>query len=312
MTQSLKKCVLIVNPRSGTSDKGRIVRLALSELLKAGITVKTVYTERPAHATELAEAAACDGADIVVAMGGDGTVNEVARGLCNTSSTLGIIPVGSGNGLARHLQIPLNPEGAIGVITAGIAQQCDYCTVNNRPFFCTFGIGFDAAVSDRFASRPGQRGLVNYLRSAVEELINFRSEEYSILCDDVEIKEKAFVVACCNAAQYGNNAFIAPRASITDGLMDVTVIHSSNIIQHAINGIDLMLGLIRNGARARTFQTGRLVIMRSHSGPVHLDGDPAQMGPRLVVRCHRGGLRVFSPGEMKVKPIITPLNHITL
>lgn len=312
MTVSSQKCMLIVNPRSGTADKGRIVRLAISELLKAGITVKTVYTERPAHATELAAAAASEGTDIVIAMGGDGTVNEVARGLCNTSSTLGIIPVGSGNGLARHLQIPLDPAGAIGVITSGNAQQCDYCTVNNRPFFCTFGIGFDAAVSDRFASRPGQRGFVNYVRSAFEELINFRSEEYSILCDDVEIKEKAFVIACCNAAQYGNNAFIAPRASITDGLIDVTVLHSSNLIQHAFNGIDLMLGLIRDGARARTFRTASLVILRSHPGPVHLDGDPVNMGLRLVVRCHAGGLRVFSPGEMKVKPLITPLNQIKL
>ena len=306
---SSKKCVLIVNPRSGTSEKGRIVRLAITEMLAAGITVETAYTERPGHATELASAYAAEGTDIVIAMGGDGTVNEVARGLCNTSSTLGIIPTGSGNGLARHLQIPLDPKGAIGVITDGTAQQCDYCTVNDRPFFCTFGIGFDAAVSDRFASRPGQRGMVNYVRSAFEELINFEAEEYTIITDEGETREKAFVIACCNAAQYGNNAFIAPQASVTDGLMDITILHEGNLLRRAINGIDLMLGLIRNGARARMFRTSHLTINRPHSGPVHLDGEPADMGRRLVVRCHAGGLRVFSPGEMKVKPVITSLTR---
>ncbi len=307
MTQAPLKSVIIVNPRSGTSEKGRIVRLALSELLQAGISVETCYTERPGHATELAAAAAANGADIVIAMGGDGTVNEVARGLCNTSSTLGIIPVGSGNGLARHLMIPLEPARAISIITEGRTQQCDYCTVNNRPFFCTFGIGFDAAVSDRFASRPSQRGMVNYVRSAVEELIQYHSEEYSLQCAEEVINKQAFVVACCNAAQYGNNAFIAPQASITDGLIDVTVIYPGNLLQQAINGIDLMLGLIRDGARVHTFQTSRLVITRKHPGPVHLDGDPMQMGSRLVIRCHAGGLRVFSPGEMKVKPIVSTL-----
>ncbi len=309
---SEKKCVLIVNPRSGTSEKGRVVRLALSEMLAAGISVQTLYTERPGHATELAAAHAANGTDIIIAMGGDGTVNEVARGLCNTSSTLGIIPTGSGNGLARHLQIPLDPKGAIEVITSGNAQQCDYCTVNDRPFFCTFGIGFDAAVSDRFASRPGQRGMANYVRSAIEELIHFEAEEYTLITDESETREKAFVIACCNAAQYGNNAFIAPQASVTDGLMDITILYSGNMLRQAINGIDLMLGLIRNGARARTFQTSHLTINRSHSGPVHLDGEPADMGRRLVVRCHAGGLRVFSPGEMKVKPVITPLNNIKI
>lgn len=297
------KSLLIVNPRSGTNEKGRAVKLAVEGLLRAGISIEVAYTERVGHATELAANAAANGMDIVIAMGGDGTVNEVARGLCNTSSTLGIIPMGSGNGLARHLQIPMDPAKAIAVITGGKAQQCDYCTVNDRAFFCTFGLGFDAAVSDRFASRPSQRGMVNYVRSAVEELVSFKPEEYTLSCAEEEITEKAFVVACCNAAQYGNNAFIAPHASITDGLMDVTVIHSGNVLQQAVNGLDLMLGLIREGARVHTLQTSRLVITRKHSGPVHLDGDPAQMGSRLVVRCHAGGLRVFSPGEMKVKPL---------
>lgn len=306
MTQSVK-CLLVVNPRSGTSEKGRIVKRAIEELLKAGICVETTFTERPGHATELAEAAASDGVDIVVAVGGDGTVNEVARALCNTSSTLGIIPVGSGNGLARHLNIPMDALKAVDVITSGRVEQCDYCTVNDRPFFCTFGVGFDAAVSGRFASRAGNRGLVNYVRSAIEELLSYKADEYTISCANETLTERAFLIACCNASQYGNNAYIAPSASVKDGQMDVTVMHSGTLLRQALNGIDVMLGSIHDGARVHTFRSDRVVISRGKPGPVHIDGDPANMGTRLVVRCHPGGLRVFSPGEVKVKPVFTPL-----
>lgn len=300
-----RKCLLIVNPRSGTSsNKGRIIKQFIETLLAAGWNVEARVTERPGHATELAAMAAADGTEAVVAMGGDGTVNETARALCNTSSTLGIIPMGSGNGLARHLKIPMDAEQAIKIIAAGKSQDCDYCTVNDRPFFCTFGVGFDAAVSDRFASRPGQRGLINYLRSALEEFVRYKPEEYIISSAEETLTEKAFVVACCNAAQYGNNAFIAPKASVTDGLMDVTVLHSGNWLSQALTGIDLLIGAIHDGARAHTFQTDRVTIRRRQPGPVHLDGDPAQMGRHLEVRCHHGALRVFSPGEMRVKPLI--------
>ncbi len=298
------QCLLIVNPRSGTSDKGRVIKHAIERLLSIGISVETAFTERPAHATELAAAAASEGVDIVVAIGGDGTVNETARALCNSSSVLGIIPTGSGNGLARHLNIPMDPLKAIGVITDGRVEQCDYCTVNDRPFFCTFGMGFDAAVSGRFASRPGNRGLINYVRSAIEELIHFRADEYTISCADGTLTEKAFLIACCNASQYGNNAYIAPNASVKDGLMDITVLHSGTLLRQALNGIDMLLGSIHDGARVHTFRAERVVICRENPGLVHIDGDPAEMGRRLVVRCHPGGLRVFSPGEVKVRPVI--------
>lgn len=301
------KCLLIVNPRSGTSEKGRVIKCALEELLAAGISVETAFTTRPGHATELAAAAAAAGTDIVVAVGGDGTVNETARALCNSSSALGIIPTGSGNGLARHLNIPMNPQGAIKVITGGNVEHCDYCTVNDRPFFCTFGMGFDAAVSDRFASRPGSRGLINYVRSAIEELISYKADEYTISYANETLTERAFIIACCNASQYGNNAFIAPDASVRDGLMDITVVHSGTLLRQALNGIDIMLGSIRDGARVHTFRADRVVITRKNSGPVHIDGEPAAMGTRLVVRCHPGGLRVFSPGEMKVRSLLAPL-----
>lgn len=313
------QCLLIVNPRSGTSDKGRVIKHAIERLLSIGISVETAFTERPAHATELAAAAASEGVDIVVAIGGDGTVNETARALCNSSSVLGIIPTGSGNGLARHLNIPMDPLKAIGVITDGRVEQCDYCTVNDRPFFCTFGMGFDAAVSGRFASRPGNRGLINYVRSAIEELIHFRADEYTISCADGTLTEKAFLIACCNASQYGNNAFIAPAASIRDGLLDITIVHRGTLLEHAMSGIEIITGSIGNHGKVQTFRAPEVTIRRAKGTIAHIDGDPIELPGELNVRVCPGRLKIFTTTrKRRFKPIVTPLAlmlrdwHITI
>lgn len=307
MNKPLRRCLLIVNPRSGTSEKGKVIKKAIEQLLAAQWNVEAAYTEHPGHATELAAQAAADGYDAAVAVGGDGTVNETAKALVNSSTALGIIPMGSGNGLARHMNIPMNPFKAIEVLSAGNVEECDYCTVNNVPFFCTFGLGFDAAVADRFASTPGNRGFMNYLRSTFLEFIDYKPESYTIYSNNETIAEQAFVIACCNAAQYGNNAFIAPHASITDGLMDITIIHSGNILSHALSGIDLMIGTIHDNTRIHTFRAAEVTIERSGNGPVQIDGEPTQMGRHLTIRCHNRGIRVISPGEMKVKPILSSI-----
>ncbi len=308
MKESLtRRCTLIVNPRSGTSEKGKVIKKAIERLPAAGWNVEVVYTERPGHATEIAEAAAARGVDAVVAVGGDGTVNETARALVNTPTALGIIPMGSGNGLARHMNIPMNPLKALDVIANGHIETCDYCTVNDRPFFCTFGLGFDAAVTDRFSSRPSSRGFINYIRSTIEVFAHYQAEEYTIIAENETIAEKAFEVACCNAAQYGNNAFIAPRASITDGLMDITVMHDSNKFKHALCGLDMMIGTLREGARVHTFRARQVTIERNEPGLVQVDGELTRMGRRLTVLCHHHGLRMLSPGEMKVTPLLSTL-----
>lgn len=307
MSVTTRRCLLIVNPRSGTSEKGKIIKKAIEHLLAAQWNVEAAYTEHAGHATELAANAARAGFEAVVAVGGDGTVNETAKALVNTSTALGIIPMGSGNGLARHMNIPMNPYKAIEIISNGNIEECDYCTVNNRPFFCTFGMGFDAAVADRFAATPGNRGFVNYLRSTLREFVDYKPESYTIYSNNETIAEQAFVVACCNAAQYGNNAFIAPHASITDGLMDITIIHNGNKLSHALSGIDLMIGTIHKNTRIHTFRAAEVTIERDGNGPVQLDGEPTRMGRHLTLRCHHKGIRVFSPGEMKVTPILSSI-----
>lgn len=271
-----------------------------------GHDVTTELTAGPGDATRLARQAAAQGYDGVLACGGDGTVNETASGLIGTNVALGILPCGSGNGLARHIDIPTDPLLALNVIDRDRIVDCDYCTANDRPFFCTFGLGFDAAVSHRFASRH-RRGLATYIKSAFDEFMKYAPETYTLLHDDKELTEQAFLIACCNASQYGNNAFIAPTASITDGMLDITVVHSSNPLSQALVGVDLMTGFIGKNALIDTIRVKSVTIIRKKPGMAHIDGEPVELPERIDVACHKGGLKVFVPGKRsRFRPLLTP------
>ena len=215
----IDRCLLIVNPASGTVSKHRIIPHVLRRLERMGLRCDVAPTRRPGHATELARKAVDDGYELVLACGGDGTVNEIATGLCGTSAAMGIIPAGSGNGLARHLGIPVDIDSSLRVIKKQNIIAADYGTANGRPFFCTFGVGFDAAVSERCA-RQKRRGIMMYLKTTINEYVRFMPEEYIIEANGRVLTEKAFLVVCCNASQYGNNAFVAPQASVTDGELE--------------------------------------------------------------------------------------------
>lgn len=301
------RCLLIINPISGTTSKDHVAATVTEAFQSTGMQLDIAYTRGPGHATELAADAAAAGFHSVIAAGGDGTVNEIARALCGTKTILGILPLGSGNGLARHLSIPVSLKPALDIILRGDVVECDHCTVNGRPFFCTFGMGFDAAVSDRYASRPDHRGLVSYVRSAIAEFVNYKSDTYTVVADGVEMTERAFIVACCNASQYGNNTFIAPRASISDGLMDITVVHSGTWLGSFVAGMEIMAGAAGKGlARVHTMRARKVTIDRSEPGSAHIDGEPLKLPCHLEVECHPASLRVFSPGEMKIRPLLTP------
>lgn len=302
----MKRCLLIINPISGTGSKDGLAGTVTDALRDSGMTLDITFTRGPGHATELAADAAARGYHAVIAAGGDGTVNEIARALCGTDTILGIIPAGSGNGLARHLNIPVAVGPALEVIKAGAIVNCDHCTVNGRPFFCTFGMGFDAAVSDRYASRPDRRGLANYVKSAMLEFVNFKSDTYAIEADGVKLTDRAFIIACCNASQYGNNAFIAPAASVSDGLMDITVLHSGTWLGTLLSGFEVLTGSLRQRrTRVHTLRARHVTITRTTPGSAHVDGEPVKLPTRLEVECHPASLKVFSPGEMKIRPLIT-------
>lgn len=302
-----QKALLVINPISGTGKKNGLAEMVGRRLEPAGIAVDTVLTKCAGDATVIARGAIDDGYDIVIAAGGDGTVNETAIALCDSGVTLGILPCGSGNGLARHLSIPIDLHGALEVIARGKHESIDYGTVNGRPFFCTFGMGFDAAVSHKFA-QSGHRGFSTYIKTTFKEFRTYTPEEYRISIDGQVLTERAFCIAVCNASQYGNNAYVAPQASITDGYLDVTIIHYGNVATTALVGLDMMLGTIQKHVLVTTLRASNLTIERASEGPAHMDGEPLILPAKLDVKCHESRLNVFTPrADTRIIPVITPL-----
>lgn len=304
-----KRLRLIINPISGTHSKDELALTVVSTLEPAGFIVETVTTECRGDATRLAgEAATRPDIYGVLVAGGDGTVNEVARALMGSDTAMGIIPCGSGNGLARHLGLSMDVAASLQVVIADNVTAIDCGMVNDKPFFCTFGVGFDAAVSERFSREP-KRGRISYIKSAIREFINFSPEEYVIsLPDGKVLTENAFLVAVCNASQYGNNAYIAPHASIVDGLFDVTIIHSGSPLTTALVGIDLLTGFIDHNMLIDRFRAPALTIRRKAVGPMHIDGEPMRSPLEMNLTCMPGRLRVFKPEKDQVfKPILTPM-----
>ena len=283
--------MLIINPISGTVGKGHIVGMVPQYLGDSRFEVDIKYTEHSGHAAELARQAASRAFDIAVAVGGDGTVNEVARSLVHTETALGIVPCGSGNGLARHLGIPMNPSGALRVIADCNIEKLDYGMINDTPFFCTCGVGFDAFVSSKFAE-SGKRGLLSYIENTLREGLKYRPDTYDIEVDGEKQHYKAFLIACANASQYGNNVYIAPQASMSDGLMDVTIMEPFNVLEAPQIAIQLFNKSIDTNSRIRTFKCHRLHIHRNAPGVIHFDGDPKQEGQDLDVRLVESAIHV--------------------
>ncbi len=291
------RIIVIVNPISGTKDKENIV-----ETLRHNPLCQVMLTEGPGDAVRFAKMAARTGARAVIAVGGDGTVRETALGLLGSDTPLGIIPAGSGNGLARHLGIPLNPSQALEVLGKCHVVRCDYGLALGRPFFCTMGVGFDAEVSDCFA-RSARRGPISYVKSVLSVYHSYKAEDYRITLPDRVIERRAMLVTVANAAQYGNNAMIAPDASVTDGMLDVTILLDGNRIHTIEAALQLFTGRVYRNPLVETFRVSHLTIERI-SAPAdslitaHLDGEPTRLPNRIDVGLRCASLPIITlPGR---------------
>ena len=291
-----KKIIFVVNPISGTQGKKAILKWIDERLDRSIYDYSIVNTEYARHATQIAAAAVQDKVDVVVAIGGDGTINEIARSLVHTQTALGIIPCGSGNGLARHLQIPMDPKAAIDILNQGYLNCIDYGKINNIPFFCTCGVGCDAFVSLKFAD-SGKRGLLTYLENTLHESLTYQPETYEIENEEGTVKYKAFLIACGNASQYGNNAYIAPQASLTDGLMDVTILEPFTVLEVPNLSFQLFNKTIDQNSRIKTMRAKKIKIHRAKEGVLHFDGDPLMAGKELEVEIIPSGLHVISSAK---------------
>lgn len=297
--KKLKVCV-IINPVSGTGSKRNIPEEVAQALDPRIFNVFIRITGYPGHATEIAKHAVKKDYKYVITAGGDGTVNEVARALVDTDCILGIIPFGSGNGLARDLQIPMDAKKAIEIILDGHIRTIDYGIANKHIFFCTCGVGFDAFVSERFAEEK-QRGPLGYIRNIVEGVVDFKSEEYEITHDESTLTERAFVVTCANASQYGNEAYIAPDADMEDGKMNLSILKPINALEMPQTTLQLFTKNIEKNNKLLHFLSKEAIIKRAHSGLMHVDGESIKTGKRIHVKIVHKGLKVLAPAKEKLQ-----------
>ncbi len=290
----MKKISFIVNPISGGKSKKKIIELIDRYIDRSRYEVEVLYTKAAGHATELARQS---DADIVVAVGGDGTVNEVASGLVGSAKALSIIPCGSGDGLALHLGMSRNHRKAVQALNDVHIEHMDCATLNGRYFFCTCGAGFDALIGWNFA-HASSRGLITYVRETARAWFSYHPDHYVVEADGVRWEGDALMITVGNASQWGNNARITPLASVLDGELDVTVVKPFRLWRMPGLLVKLMTGRAHTAKMAVTLRARRIDITRTAvSAPVHLDGDPAMMGDGLHVEILPKSLYVAVPAD---------------
>lgn len=287
-----KKIAFVINPISGTGSKKEFPEIIGESLDNDLYEREIVFTEHRLHGRDLAKNYVDAGFYAVIAVGGDGTVNEVARSLRHTDTALGIVPAGSGNGLARHLEIPMNIKKAVEQLNHSEPINIDYGMVNDQPFFCTCGTGFDAYVSTEFA-KGQQRGIMAYLEKIITGYFNYRSKNYHVTGDNIDIKAKAFVLTFANASQWGNNAYIAPQASVQDGKMDISILSNFPLIAIPTLALQLFTKTINNDFFMTTLRATSVTLHRDEPGPFHFDGEPYEEGREIEVKMVQDGLKVL-------------------
>lgn len=258
----------IVNPNSGS--KSNRYRAGIVEKLQKIPNSQLFLTEYPGHARELIQKLIAENkVSRIIAVGGDGTVNEIGSSILGTKIAMGIIPVGSGNGLARHLGIPINFNQAMYRAVNGTEISIDTLMWNNRPFFCTAGIGFDAEVAHTFANGNG-RGLLNYIHATFQTLRSFQTIHLSM--GDGQ-PEELFSLTIANANQYGNNAYISPFSNVQDAQFEVVKIKKGNLWQLSKLGISLFLKNIHKHPLVHVSSTNTFEFRVPTGTTFHLDGE---------------------------------------
>jgi diacylglycerol kinase (ATP) len=277
------KIVFIVNPISGGKSKAFMPSLIDKYLDHHKFEASIFFSERVGHAFILAKEALLAGADIVTSVGGDGTINEVASAVAFSGKLMGIVPCGSGNGLARTLQIPLNHIKAIQHINKLKTRWIDSGTLNGKLFFNMAGLGFDAHISALFA-KDKNRGLKGYIKSTVTQVNTYKPEYYTIEIDGKKIQKQAFMLSIANSSQYGNNVHIAPKALVSDGWLEVCIVKPFPMYCFPILGWRMLNKTIQHSAYVSITQAQNIKITRPTAGPVHLDGEPYQMNDEILIQ----------------------------
>lgn len=286
-----RKLLFIVNPNAGKKISEKLINTIKKEFPKA-IYYQIVVWKDKDHFQEVLDIIKSQDYTDVIAVGGDGTVNQVAKSIINTNIALGIVPAGSGNGLARTLGLSMKVEEVIKQLANGNKSVIDYGEVNNIPFFCTSGIGFDAHIGNLFATSV-KRGLSSYVKITVRELMRYRSKNYTLQINGQEIKRKAYLITVANAGQYGNDFYIAPQAKLNDGIFHVVILKPFGLFGAIGILIKVLKGKANESKYIETYPASSLSIQREESGPIHFDGEPEMQRESLNYICHPSALNVI-------------------
>ncbi|MFT4900702.1 MAG: diacylglycerol kinase (ATP) [Flavobacteriales bacterium] len=284
--------LFIINPISGTGKKKIVEQLIKEELTHNKFEVSIRYTEAVGHATVIAKEGVETCVDVIVAVGGDGSVNEVAKGLIGTNVKMGIIPAGSGNGFARHLNIPMDKRKAVILLNKLHSKSVDTASVNDQLFVGTAGVGFDAHIGLKF-DEASTRGFWTYLKLTFKEYFNYKEQSYQISIDQKKtINEKAFFMSFCNINQWGNNVFISPNSKIEDGLIRVVLIRKMNLLSVPFFAFRLFSKSVDKSKYYKEF-SGKKVEVNQAINLIHIDGEPIRLGQKLFVEIKPSSLEVI-------------------
>ncbi len=275
-----RKLLFIINPISGINDKNKTRKIIEKHVCTSGCEYEIVFTKYPRHAFELSRTAVEENLDAVIIAGGDGSVNEVASALVNTPVKLGIIPNGSGNGLARHLGIPLDAAKSMVIINRFSPKKIDTYILNGH-FGCNLaGIGFDAKVANEFA-REKRRGFFSYVKTALINFPKYKPVRFSILSGNVKIETDAFLISIANSNQFGNRAVIAPHAKPDDSILDICIVKPFLLWYAPVFAIALLTNRANRTGFISYIAAQSAIITASRPTEIHIDGDP--LPPEKVV-----------------------------
>ncbi len=294
----MRPALVVINPISGVrANPGGGAEAALAErvLRDVGFAAEVAVTTGPGHATELAREAATRGVELVVAWGGDGTMNEVARALAFGPMALALVPAGSGNGLARDLGVPLEAAAALALAGRGRRRRIDAGEANGQLFFNVAGVGLDARVAHRFADSKGRRGLTRYAQIGAQELLRYRAVDYDLEWDGGDASGRKLFIALANSRQYGSHGCIAPAAKLDDGRLDLTIVDEQPLWKLMTRVPAFFSGTLAagGGVHMSTFSHARIASPTPLD--VHLDGEPATLAGPLDVRVHAAALTIVGP-----------------
>jgi diacylglycerol kinase (ATP) len=304
------KTRFIFNPTSGRNRRRPWLASSIRDFISSrALDAELATTDGPGHATALAREAVHRGCALVVAVGGDGTMNEVAQALLHSPAALALIPCGSGNGLARHLSLPQSPLAALQLIAGqfdrGRVAALDTGSANGQPFFNAMGLGLDADVSRRF-NLLTKRGLPAYARTAFAVMRELRTERVTIASGSHRETIDTLFVAIANSDQYGNNARIAPNARVDDGVLDLIAVAPVHLVSAAALAARLFLGNFDQSRHVRRWSGTHFTIERGSPGVIHTDGETHEMGTTIEVVVHPHSLRVLVPAASRAVAVPVP------